>query len=79
MAIDTGSSDTWLVGNGFQQYETAGGPLSPGADYGHTYTPGEDFHPVADVNFNINYGTGAGGSFITGTYGIVPVTLGGIT
>src|SRR5580700_6991678 len=78
VVVDTGSSDTWVVGTGFQCLDKQNGTTEP-EDYcgfGPTYNTTETFSQVPDENFNITYGDG---EFLTGIAGHEKVTLAGIT
>jgi aspergillopepsin I len=75
--VDTGSSDTWVVEQGFQCVNiTTGAPLSE-ADcfFGPTFTSDSTFTQIPNENFNITYGDG---EFLTGIVGYEDVTLAGI-
>ncbi|CAF9936234.1 MAG: hypothetical protein ALECFALPRED_006738 [Alectoria fallacina] len=76
--VDTGSSDTWLAGIGFQCVNVTTGADEPESDclFASTYTIEPPFEQIPDVNFNITYGDG---EFLTGIFGIEPVTIAGIT
>lgn len=76
--IDTGSSDTWLVGNGFQCVDEASGAQESESEcmFGPTYTISPTFKRIPNEHFRINYG---GGGFFTGIVGNETVTLAGIT
>ena len=73
-----GSSDTWLAGIGFQCVNVTTGADEPESDclFASTYTIEPPFEQIPDVNFNITYGDG---EFLTGIFGIEPVTIAGIT
>lgn len=73
-----GSSDTWLAGKGFQCVNVTTGADEPESDclFASTYTIEPPFKQIPDVNFNITYGDG---EFLTGIFGIEPVTVAGIT
>lgn len=75
--FDTGSSDTWVVGSDFDCFNlTTKDPLPAAAcNFGPAYTPGNEFDPLSNLNFNTFYGDG---SFVDGTWGKVNVTLAGI-
>lgn len=73
-----GSSDTWVARTGFQCFDIDTGAASPEADcrFGLLYTPGPDFEPIPNINFNITYGDK---QFLIKTYSKVKVTIGGIS
>ncbi|KAH8816033.1 aspartic peptidase domain-containing protein [Xylogone sp. PMI_703] len=75
--VDTGSSDTWIVGDNFTCLRIGTGTPWPASNcaFGPTYTIGDTFEPVPNVNFNITYG---GGQFLTGTFGIENVSIAGL-
>ncbi|KAH7378133.1 aspartic peptidase domain-containing protein [Cadophora sp. MPI-SDFR-AT-0126] len=76
LMIDTGSSDTWIVSKDFNCIGEGGITLSQAdCDFGPKYSPGREFEPVRDVNFNIVYGDG---SYLRGSYGVLGVELAGI-
>ncbi|KAA6410757.1 MAG: hypothetical protein FRX48_05067 [Lasallia pustulata] len=76
--VDTGSSDTWLAETGFQCLDQYSGVAEP-EDYcmlGPTYDISGTFRAISNENFNITYGDG---EFLTGTFGLEEVSIGGIT
>ncbi len=75
--IDTGSSDTWLAGTGFQCInETSGGPLPESqCMFGPTYTISSTFERIANENFNATF---ADSTYVNGIYGNETVTIAGI-
>ncbi len=77
-ALDTGSSDTWLAGTGFQCVNATTGADEPEEDclFGATYNNSSTFEQIPDENFNITY---ADGEFLSGIVGHEAVTLAGIT
>lgn len=76
--VDTGSSDTWLAGTGFQCVNVTTAADEPESDclFGSTYNISSTFEQIPDENFNITYGDG---EFLTGIVGHEAVTVGGIT
>lgn len=76
--VDTGSSDTWVVEEGFECLDIDSGDAVPEStcNFGPVYSPGNEFQSIPDENFNATYGDG---QFLTGTFGTTNVTLGGIT
>ena len=75
--IDTGSSDTWVVGKDFQCVdETTRAPDPESACmFGPTYTIEPTFRRIKNETFHIFY---ADGTTVTGIYGNDTVTLAGI-
>ncbi|KUI55483.1 hypothetical protein VP1G_02815 [Cytospora mali] len=75
--IDTGSSDTWLVQEGFTCVDEDGNSQSEADCYfGPTFNGTFDEGTISDENFNIEYGDG---EFLTGVMGYEKVTVAGIT
>lgn len=76
--MDTGSSDTWLVGNSFQclAASTNDHLQEDACAFGPTYTPASTFKPIANENFNTQYSSGES---LIGTFGTETVTVAGIT
>jgi hypothetical protein len=73
--LDTGSSDTWLIQEGFQCTDTQGNPVDASqCKFGPAYNGG--FEQIPDENFMVGYGNG---EFVTGLMGYQDVTIGGIT
>jgi Eukaryotic aspartyl protease len=74
--VDTGSSNTWMIGKGFQ---CAGLDSLPQTEavcaFGPTYKPSKTFVKIPDENFNITYGDG---SYLNGILGTEKVTLAGL-
>jgi len=75
--VDTGSSDTWLIQNGFKCVNDQGATQPASAcNFGPIYNG--SFSPdnlVPDTNFNISYGDG---EFVTGRFGYADITVAGI-
>ncbi|KAK5120470.1 hypothetical protein LTR85_006125 [Meristemomyces frigidus] len=74
---NTGSSDTWLVQQGFQCVDINGTDIAEadcyfGPTYNGTFTEGE----IANENFNITYGDG---EFLSGVVGYTDISIGNIT
>ena len=79
VVVDTGSSDTWLVQNGFQCTSYGRNPTAlPEAScrFGPPYTISSTFKQIQAENFNISY---LDHETLTGIVGTEQVTLGGIT
>ncbi len=77
-SIDTGSSDTWLVGKNFQCNDQTTGAQKPKSAcmLGPLYTISSTFKRIPDQHFTANY---ADESFYTGIVGNETVTVAGIT
>ncbi|PSR76813.1 hypothetical protein PHLCEN_2v8194 [Hermanssonia centrifuga] len=80
VVVDTGSSDTFLAGIGFQCFSLADVPV-PEADCffgtaGFDISKSETFVPFPDTNFNISF---ADAEFLTGSVGFDTITVGGLT
>ena len=75
--IDTGSSDTWLAGTGFQCINETTGAHLPESQcrFGPTYTISPTFKRIANENFNATYGDS---TYVNGIYGHETVTIAGI-
>ena len=78
-ALDTGSSDTWILTKGANC--TALATLQPVTQdecgyAGPRYDPGASFEPIPNVHFNDSYGTG---ETINGPLGYSEMRLGGLT
>ena len=75
--IDTGSSDTWVVGQGFQCLDGTTQVPEPenACNFGPAYTISPTFKRIPNENFHITY---SDGSTETGTYGKEKVTIAGI-
>lgn len=78
LIVDTGSSDTWLVETGFQCVDQYSGVTEPEyyCMFGPTYDISETFRAISNENFNITYGDG---EYLTGTFGLETIAVGGIT
>lgn len=76
--VDTGSSDTWVAGSGFQcvDLETGDPETEAYCNFGPTYNVTDSFVQIPNENFNITYGDG---EFLTGVIGYENVTLAGIS
>jgi hypothetical protein len=76
--IDTGSSDTWVVEEGFECVDIATDAEEPESEcaFGTPYTLDSTFSEIEGEFFNITYGDG---EFLTGIFGTETVTLAGIT
>ena len=74
--LDTGSSDTWIVGKGFQCCDKTTGSLQPESAcmYGPTYTPSPTFKSIQNETFYESYGDNS--SFL-GSFGNETVTFAG--
>jgi hypothetical protein len=75
--VDTGSSDTWLLAEGAQCFNFTSGAMVSGlaCNFGPKWNQ-NGCVPIANENFNINYG----GTYVdTGSFCTIDVTLGGIT
>ncbi len=75
--IDTGSSDTWLAGTGFQCIDETTGAHLPESQcmFGPTYTISPTFKRIANENFNETY---LDSTYVNGIYGHETVTIAGI-
>ncbi|KAE8143530.1 aspartic peptidase domain-containing protein [Aspergillus pseudotamarii] len=76
MLLDTGSSDTWVLQEGYQCLDSKGAPTNkshcPNApNFSGNYTGGR----IENVHFNLTYGTGS----VIGTYGWEDITIAGVT
>ncbi|KAJ9652439.1 hypothetical protein H2198_008309 [Neophaeococcomyces mojaviensis] len=72
--VDTGSSDTWIARSDFTCVDIITNATKPQSKcyFGGTYTPDNQFHQIANENFNITYGDG---EYLTGPVGTISVTL----
>lgn len=74
--VDTGSSDTWLIQDGFICTDANNAPVDASqCKFGATYGGGFA-EQIPDENFMVGYGDG---EFVTGLMGYQDVTIGGIT
>jgi len=78
LVIDTGSSDTWVVGSKFQCLDVSSHNTIPQKQcaFGSTWNIANDFKVTPNENFNITYGDG---ETLTGIVGTERVTLAGLT
>ncbi|KAL6718729.1 hypothetical protein ACLMJK_002963 [Lecanora helva] len=78
VAVDTGSSDAWLIGKNFQCINVTTGIKEPQGNcgFGPPYTPSPTFRQIQNQVRNITYG---GGESVAGTVGREVVTFAGIT
>ncbi|KAF5879339.1 putative pepsin (secreted protein) protein [Botrytis fragariae] len=78
VVIDTGSSDTWIVKSNFTCLDYGTGvPTSQSVClFGPGYAPSSGFNHIPNQHFNTTY---ASGENLKGTFGLVDVTLGGIS
>ncbi|KAM0544703.1 hypothetical protein ACHAPJ_011690 [Fusarium lateritium] len=76
LLVDTGSSDTWVVGTGFQCIDSSDNSIQPQSkcDYASTYDTTSTFRPEHNQTFGVKYGTG----IATGMVGYEDLTMGGI-
>jgi aspergillopepsin I len=74
--LDTGSSDTWLIQDGFQCTDSQGQNVDRSqCGFGAPYTGGYIWQ-AQDQNFQIVYGDG---EYVQGSTGWADITVGGIT
>ena len=73
--IDTGSSDTWVIGKGFQCVNKTTDEPESECMFGPTYTISPTFRRIKNENFHITY---ADGTSVSGVFGNETVTLAGI-
>ncbi|GFF34580.1 probable aspartic-type endopeptidase AFUA_3G01220 [Aspergillus udagawae] len=76
MILDTGSSDTWILKEGFQCLDSTGAPTiqsncQVGRQFSGDFTGGQ----IGNVNFNISYSTG----ILAGKFGWEDITIANIT
>jgi len=80
MVVDTGSSDTWVVGSKFQCQDPTSKKIIPESEclFGSTYNyaQSKSFQKIPNQNFNISY---LDGEYLTGIFGKENVTLAGIS
>lgn len=76
LILDTGSSDTWVVQNGFNCTDWYGDSLEPGVcGFGSTYKGEYTYGEIPDEHFYIQYGDG---EVISGPLGYMDVSIAGI-
>jgi hypothetical protein len=74
--LDTGSSDTWLIQQGYVCTDSSNVPRDESyCQFGPVYNGGFT-EQIPDQNFQIGYGDG---EFVTGNMGYQDVTIGGVT
>jgi hypothetical protein len=74
--VDTGSSDTWLIKDGFRCVNQFGSTVSTqSCNFGPAYQ-GDFDSKIPNEHFNISYGDG---EFVTGPVGTKDITIAGIT
>jgi hypothetical protein len=80
LIIDTGSSDTWFVKNGFECYDYLRRKV-PVAEcqFGPEFKGDFPGGPIKDLQFNVSYGNGYNGPNLDGEYGYADLTLAGVT
>lgn len=78
VVLDTGSSDTWVVEEGFKcvNVETEAAESESYCGFGSTYTVDSTFSQIANEEFDIEYGDG---EFLEGIMGTETVTIANIT
>ena len=76
--VDTGSSDTWVVQNGYQCSEPSSGDIAPTStcNFGPTYQKSSSFNQIPNENFHQAY---TDGESLSGILGTESVTVAGIT
>ncbi|KAJ5949353.1 hypothetical protein N7454_000937 [Penicillium verhagenii] len=76
--VDTGSSDTWVVKEGFEciDLDTGDKTTTATCDFGTTYTVDSTFSKISGEEFEIEYGDG---EYLYGYMGTETVTLASIT
>ncbi|KAJ5123649.1 hypothetical protein N7448_009746 [Penicillium atrosanguineum] len=76
--VDTGSSDTWVVKEGFEciDLDTGKETTESDCDFGPTYTVDSGFKKISGEEFEIEYGDG---EYLYGYMGTETVTLADIT
>lgn len=75
VVLDTGSSDTWVVGENFT-CQRGTPPSRRACRFGDTYTNSPTFTPIDNQNFEISY---SDGEYLNGLFGTEKVTLAGVT
>lgn len=75
--LDTGSSDTWLVEQGFKCFTVQNDTAVPYAEcgFGPAYSREASFKTIPNELFNIEYGDG---EFLYGIFGTETITLAGV-
>ncbi|KAJ5175667.1 uncharacterized protein N7482_001544 [Penicillium canariense] len=76
--VDTGSSDTWVVGSGFECVSVSNSSdvvSESDCAFGSTYTPSSSFTQISGEFFSITYGDG---EFLNGIMGTDQITLAGV-
>ena len=78
LIIDTGSSDTWVVEEGFTciDFDTGKKTTESECAFGSTYTKSGTFKSISGETFSIEYGDEES---LTGVFGTEDVTIAGIT
>jgi aspergillopepsin I len=78
LAIDTGSSDTWVVEKGFRCYDIETERLTSESEcaFGPSYTKSSTFTPISGEEFTIQYGDGEA---LIGSFGTEDGTIAGLT
>lgn len=77
LTLDTGSSDTWAVGEGYECVNWSGEVMhSSYCGFGPSYPSGFEYGEIEDEHFYIQYGDG---EIAEGPLGFVDVTVGDIT
>ena len=76
--VDTGSSDTWVIQNGYQCSDPSSGDIlsTASCDFGPTYQKSSTFSQIPNENFHQSYDDGES---LSGTLGTENVTIAGIT
>ncbi|KAF8142599.1 aspartic peptidase domain-containing protein [Mycena galopus ATCC 62051] len=79
-SVDTGSSDTWVIQQGFSCFDLDGNPQSEGVcafgSEGFSPNASKTFTPFPGVSFNITY---SDGEALLGPVGMDTVTIGGLS
>ena len=73
--VDTGSSDTWVVGRGFQCISSGARVPESKCMFGPAYNISSRFKRIPNENLNLTYDDG---SCVTGVFGKETVTIAGI-
>jgi hypothetical protein len=75
--VDTGSSDTWLIQQGFRCVNASHVAQDASAcGFGATYPTSFGPNQIQNTNLNISYGDG---EFVSGDFGTADITIAGIT